>query len=298
MSRILQSGQVYPAARPAVPFGTPLLFTGRGSRCHRTARGHPHHGPGDLYSGILGLPLCTAARSESRRTASQGLRVSDDITAERRCLVRASNDRGHLLGPHIEWHNDHLWVYWNDAGVFFDCELPPTRGSEPPTIPAGANWDVRVLLDSGSNVHTCPEAWIPPNAVDSVRPASSTDDVLLDVARGPIPCAGRRRTRLGFGGVVSLDVKYVVTPTVDEVILSIGSLLRHGVSIHLDPVGVHDADSLNVQVGTMELGSQRVPVSLSRNTTWVTALSGARLAAPPLRCCHLAGLSAVGRHGR
>ena len=59
------------------------------------------------------------------------------------------------------------------------------------------------------------------------------------------------------------------TPTVDEVILSVGTLLRQGVSIHLQ-----DAYTPFVHVSTMELGVHRAVVSLSHNTTWVTALSG------------------------
>ena len=72
-------------------------------------------------------------------------------------------------------------------------------------------------------------------------PSSSTDNVLVDVARREMPCAGFCRTHLSFGGVAALDVRFVVTPTVCEVILSVGTPLRQGVSIHLTAVMVQDS---------------------------------------------------------
>ena len=56
-----------------------------------------------------------------------------------------------MSATHIEWHNNHLWVYWDAHGVFFEGQMPPSMGSEPPTIRPDAAWDVRVVLDSGSN---------------------------------------------------------------------------------------------------------------------------------------------------
>ena len=175
---------------------------------------------------------------------------------------------------HIEWENDHLWVYLNNRGVFFEGEMPPHVGSEPPTIRADTHWDVRVLLDSGSNVHTCPAAWIPEQSRDSGPSSTSASEVLVDAARREIPCAGFRRTHLDVGGVAGLDVRFVVTPTVNEVILSVGALLRQGVSLHLTSVDVREATSAFVHVGTIEIGTHRARVTLKHNTTWITAVSG------------------------
>ena len=174
----------------------------------------------------------------------------------------------------IEYRNDHLWVYWSHDSVFWPGELPPAGDMDAPTVSLDTPWDVRVLLDSGSNVHTCPSQWVPAHALHTSTISSDGDHVLVDASGTVIPRQGYRQVRLALSDTAALTATYVVTPTVNEVILSIGRLLRRGVSIYLNAIGSSDVNQSCLEVGIMELGATRVPVRLYRNTTWFTATSG------------------------
>ena len=119
---------------------------------------------------------------------------------------------------HVEWQNDHLWIYISETGTFFPGPLPP-RPIPGTLVSQDAPWDVRVLLDSGSNVHTCPEEWVPESAVESARYATADETVLLDAAGRAIQCMSYRNVLLDVGGVERIQASFIVTPTVHEVIL-------------------------------------------------------------------------------